>query len=243
MHRLVGALAVRKLNGQFFSRMEAHMMLKPRLSGLRLATRLELLSSPLSTFTKTFTHTKYVSRQWSVINRYNQAPHLPRTPHWKLTKSNKTSHTREPRGLAFPSRWPQGYNEKSRETRIMNNQKWSTKEAPPVSKNSFTGGLKLVSRRQLRPLFWCGPGHIRESHKTQENTTPRQPRGNPFQVYWVSFIWHWQRVQNQSRLLMMWSGSSLFAFVCPLKETEKERHPTFITWTWGPFTCKVMKVH
>ena len=68
MRRLVCALVVRKLKRQFFSRMEAHMMLKPRLPGLRLATRLELLSSPLLTFTKTYTHTKYIRRQWSVID-------------------------------------------------------------------------------------------------------------------------------------------------------------------------------
>ena len=38
----------------------------------------------------------------------------PRAPYGKVTKHKKTSHTREPRGQPFPSRWPQGCKEQAR---------------------------------------------------------------------------------------------------------------------------------
>ena len=48
-----------------------------------------------------------------------------RTPHGKVTKHKKTSHTREPRGKPFPSRWQQGCNEQARQN---DRQKGSTKK-------------------------------------------------------------------------------------------------------------------
>ena len=51
-------------------------------------------------------------------NPYNQVPHL--IPEGKVTKHQKTSHTREPRGQPFLSRWPQGCKE---QTRKHNNSK------------------------------------------------------------------------------------------------------------------------
>ena len=55
-----------------------------------------------------------VIKEAMIRNRYNQVPHRPRTPRGKVTKHNKTPHTREPRGQAFPGRWPQGCIEQTR---------------------------------------------------------------------------------------------------------------------------------
>ena len=53
-----------------------------------------------------------VRKKAKIRNRHNQAPHLTKDITWEIDKKyNKTSHTREPRGQPFPSRWPQGYNE------------------------------------------------------------------------------------------------------------------------------------
>ena len=47
----------------------------------------------------------------------------PKTPHGKVTKHKETSHTIEPRGQLFPSKWSQGKTVSERQTWNINNQR------------------------------------------------------------------------------------------------------------------------
>ena len=74
----------------------------------------------------------------------------------KRYKLTKTSHTREPRGQPFPGRWPQGcsneQDKKAWQTRNINNKK-DPHRLGTVSKNIFTGRLKLYLRYQPHSYF------------------------------------------------------------------------------------------
>ena len=69
-----------------------------------------------------FVHLK-VRNKAKIRNQYNQVPQLIQGTIWESDKHKKTSHTGEPRGLTYPSRWPTGCKE---QTRQYDRQKRST---------------------------------------------------------------------------------------------------------------------
>ena len=82
---------------------------------------------------------------------------------WIVAKTQKTSHTREPRGQSFPSRWPQGCKEQirqyNRQTRNTNNKKDPQKmHRLGTASKKINAGPKHVWR--YHPYFWCGSRQI-----------------------------------------------------------------------------------
>ena len=97
-----------------------------------------------------------VRKRAKIRNRYNQVPHLTQDTNGESNKLTIRHHKRKPRGLSFPSRWPQGINKQTRtktqQTQDRNNIKDPQKSTGAErSVKCFTGGRKPVLRRQPRP--------------------------------------------------------------------------------------------
>ena len=77
----------------------------------------------------------------------------------KWQKHKKTSHTIEPRGQPFPSRWPQGCKEQTRQHNKDKDKTYITKNDPQKKHclgtvcKKITGGLKYVKGTNLT-LNW-----------------------------------------------------------------------------------------
>ena len=97
-----------------------------------------------------------VRKTAKIRSRYNQVPHL--TQDTSLDKGKDTRNIpykkyRYKTVWPFPSRWPQGCNDQTRQITKMIHKR-STALERSVQKN-LTEGLKLVSWYKLSPHFWC----------------------------------------------------------------------------------------
>ena len=114
-----------------------------------------------------------VRKRAKITNRYNQAPHLTQDTTWQTDKNTIKHHKQEPRGQPFPSRWPQGSNEQTRQ--FDQHKTWITqmiqkrRTALEGSLKYFTGGLKIVSE------------YDQEIPQSQTADKPVAPRGRAAQ--------------------------------------------------------------
>ena len=106
-----------------------------------------------------------VSKGAKIGNRYNQLSHLTQDTNGKVTNSQLDT-TNESQEL---SPFPAGHHKAHKNRRAQWHSKRKTKKTLKIHKRStalersvkyFTGGLKMVSRRQPHPQFRCGSRHI-----------------------------------------------------------------------------------
>ena len=103
-----------------------------------------------------------ISKKANQPSIQNQVPSLAKTPHGNVTKTQDNITYERAKRLALSQqvttrlKWT---NKKAWQTRNINYNKKDPQKKHRlgmVSKNIFTGGLKLVLWYQPRPYFWCG---------------------------------------------------------------------------------------